>query len=186
MSIALSEPFGDYELVERLGTGGMADTFVALRRGAGGFEQRVCLKRILPRSLATRSSSISSCAKHDASPPPRSRRGARRGDRVPRCTRELSDQDHLEIPAKQRGTCFRVFRGVWEKLWKLGSARRRHDVCGSGPPAASVHRHRAIEHRAAQPRGGTESAPRALRRSRSRSRSPGWVVCSCAPCGSPP
>ena len=48
MSIALSEPFGDYELVERLGTGGMADTFVALRRGAGGFEQRVCLKRILP------------------------------------------------------------------------------------------------------------------------------------------
>jgi serine/threonine protein kinase len=42
------ERFGDYELVERLGVGGMAETFVAIRRGPGGFEQRVCLKRILP------------------------------------------------------------------------------------------------------------------------------------------
>ena len=42
------ERFGDYELVERLGVGGMAETFVAVRRGPGGFEQRVCLKRILP------------------------------------------------------------------------------------------------------------------------------------------
>ncbi len=42
------EHFGDYELVERLGVGGMAETFVAIRRGPGGFEQRVCLKRILP------------------------------------------------------------------------------------------------------------------------------------------
>jgi len=43
-----TEHFGDYELVERLGVGGMAETFVAIRRGPGGFEQRVCLKRILP------------------------------------------------------------------------------------------------------------------------------------------
>ena len=42
------ECFGDYELVERLGVGGMAETFLAIRRGPGGFEQRVCLKRILP------------------------------------------------------------------------------------------------------------------------------------------
>jgi serine/threonine protein kinase len=42
------ERFGDYELLERLGVGGMAETFVAIRRGPGGFEQRVCLKRILP------------------------------------------------------------------------------------------------------------------------------------------
>lgn len=48
MPSPLSEPFGDYELVQRLGVGGMAETFVAIRRGAGGFEQRVCLKRILP------------------------------------------------------------------------------------------------------------------------------------------
>jgi serine/threonine protein kinase len=45
MASAISE---DYELVERLGVGGMAETFVAIRRGPGGFEQRVCLKRILP------------------------------------------------------------------------------------------------------------------------------------------
>jgi len=48
MPPATPEHFGDYELVERLGVGGMAETFAAIRRGAGGFEQRVCLKRILP------------------------------------------------------------------------------------------------------------------------------------------
>jgi serine/threonine protein kinase len=48
MPNALPEAFGDYELVERLGVGGMAETFLAVRRGDGGFEQRVCLKRILP------------------------------------------------------------------------------------------------------------------------------------------
>ncbi|MGB8222364.1 MAG: serine/threonine-protein kinase [Polyangiales bacterium] len=48
MPPATPEHFGDYELVERLGVGGMAETFVAIRRGPGGFEQRVCLKRILP------------------------------------------------------------------------------------------------------------------------------------------
>ncbi len=40
--------FGPYQLVRRLGVGGMAETFLAIRRGLGGFEQRVCVKRILP------------------------------------------------------------------------------------------------------------------------------------------
>jgi serine/threonine protein kinase len=40
--------FGPYELLRPLGAGGMAETFVAVRRGPAGFEQRVCLKRILP------------------------------------------------------------------------------------------------------------------------------------------
>ena len=48
MPPATPERFGGYELVERLGVGGMAETFVAIRRGPGDFEQRVCLKRILP------------------------------------------------------------------------------------------------------------------------------------------
>jgi len=48
MTPSRPERFGDYELVERLGVGGMAETFVAIRRGLDGFEQRVCLKRILP------------------------------------------------------------------------------------------------------------------------------------------
>jgi serine/threonine protein kinase len=48
MANALPEPFGDYELLERIGVGGMAETFVALHRSSGGFEQRVCIKRILP------------------------------------------------------------------------------------------------------------------------------------------
>ena len=39
---------GTYELLHRLGTGGMAETYEARRRGPAGFEQRVCLKRILP------------------------------------------------------------------------------------------------------------------------------------------
>ena len=48
MTPSTPERFGDYELVERLGVGGMAETFLAIRRGPAGFEQRVCLKRILP------------------------------------------------------------------------------------------------------------------------------------------
>src|SRR5687767_9336882 len=43
-----AERLGQYEIVERIGTGGMAETFVAIRRGPADFEQRVCLKRILP------------------------------------------------------------------------------------------------------------------------------------------
>jgi serine/threonine protein kinase len=37
---------GPYEVLSRLGTGGMAETYVAVRRGPGAFVQRVCLKRI--------------------------------------------------------------------------------------------------------------------------------------------
>lgn len=39
---------GPFELEKQLGRGGMAETFVAVRYGPAGFEQRVCLKRILP------------------------------------------------------------------------------------------------------------------------------------------
>lgn len=39
---------GPYEVVRRLGVGGMAETYVAVRHGPGGFEQRVCLKVIRP------------------------------------------------------------------------------------------------------------------------------------------
>ncbi len=40
--------FGEYVLHERLGQGGMAETFVASRRMVFDAEPRVCLKRILP------------------------------------------------------------------------------------------------------------------------------------------
>jgi hypothetical protein len=40
--------FGPYRLIRRLGVGGMAEAFEAARVGSSGFEQRVCLKRILP------------------------------------------------------------------------------------------------------------------------------------------
>jgi serine/threonine-protein kinase len=40
--------FGPYKLIRRLGVGGMAETFEAARLGEAGFEQRVCLKRVLP------------------------------------------------------------------------------------------------------------------------------------------
>jgi serine/threonine protein kinase len=45
--MAPPETFGPYEIVRRLGVGGMAEVFVAVRRGPAGFEQEVCLKRIL-------------------------------------------------------------------------------------------------------------------------------------------
>jgi serine/threonine protein kinase len=40
-------PFGPYELIRRLGAGGMAETFLAVKKSVGGFEQYVCVKRIL-------------------------------------------------------------------------------------------------------------------------------------------
>ena len=45
---AESSALGAYELVEALGRGGMAETFIGRRRGPGGFDQRVCVKRVLP------------------------------------------------------------------------------------------------------------------------------------------
>ncbi len=44
----LGKDFGPYRIVRRLGVGGMAETFEAIRRGPSGFTQRVCLKLGLP------------------------------------------------------------------------------------------------------------------------------------------
>jgi len=43
---------GPYEVVSRIGVGGMAETYVAVRRGPGEFVQRVCLKCIRPDLVA--------------------------------------------------------------------------------------------------------------------------------------
>lgn len=43
----MGEHFGDYEIEGRIGAGGMAEVYVATRRGAEGFKKRVCLKRVL-------------------------------------------------------------------------------------------------------------------------------------------
>ena len=40
--------FAHFDVVRPLGVGGMAETALAVRKGQDGFEQRVCLKRILP------------------------------------------------------------------------------------------------------------------------------------------
>lgn len=42
------QKFGPYKIVRRLGVGGMAETFEAIRTGPSGFAQRVCLKVVLP------------------------------------------------------------------------------------------------------------------------------------------
>ncbi len=48
MAMMKAVRFGPYELGARLGAGGMAETYSALRRGPEGFEQPVCIKRVLP------------------------------------------------------------------------------------------------------------------------------------------
>src|SRR5689334_7179732 len=40
--------FGRYELVRRLGRGGMAEVFLARYRGPESFEKRLVIKRVLP------------------------------------------------------------------------------------------------------------------------------------------
>jgi serine/threonine protein kinase len=47
-SHAQGEPFGPYEVYERLGVGGMATVHRAIERGIEGFERVVALKRLLP------------------------------------------------------------------------------------------------------------------------------------------
>lgn len=44
----MPERFGGYEIERRLGAGGMAEVFLAQRRGPEGFAKRVALKRVLP------------------------------------------------------------------------------------------------------------------------------------------
>ena len=44
----IGQDFGPYHLVRRLGVGGMAQTFEAIRHGPSGFSQHVCLKLVLP------------------------------------------------------------------------------------------------------------------------------------------
>ena len=42
------ERFGDYVLLQKIAQGGMAELFLAKRRGVEGFEKTVAIKRILP------------------------------------------------------------------------------------------------------------------------------------------
>ncbi|MEO0605294.1 MAG: serine/threonine protein kinase, partial [Myxococcota bacterium] len=44
----LPAPFGKYELLERIATGGMAEVFLARSFGLAGFEKRCVLKRLRP------------------------------------------------------------------------------------------------------------------------------------------
>lgn len=44
--LKLPAPFGRYELLERIGQGGMADIFLARAFGAAGFEKKLVIKRI--------------------------------------------------------------------------------------------------------------------------------------------
>jgi serine/threonine-protein kinase len=46
--MAAGIPFGDYQLIRRLGAGGMAEVFLAKRVRASGFEKRLVIKRLLP------------------------------------------------------------------------------------------------------------------------------------------
>ncbi|MFZ1866235.1 MAG: serine/threonine-protein kinase [Polyangiales bacterium] len=43
-----AQDFGPYRIVRRLGLGGMAETFEAIRYGRSGFSQHVCLKLVRP------------------------------------------------------------------------------------------------------------------------------------------
>jgi serine/threonine-protein kinase len=44
----MGRQFGNYEILRKVASGGMAEIFLAKHRGLGGFERLVCIKRILP------------------------------------------------------------------------------------------------------------------------------------------
>ena len=46
-----NKSFGNYRLAKKLATGGMADLFLAVRQGGGGFERLVVIKSLLPHLL---------------------------------------------------------------------------------------------------------------------------------------
>ncbi|NCG21050.1 MAG: protein kinase [Rhodobacterales bacterium] len=46
----LPAPFGKYELIKRIATGGMAEVYLARSFGVAGFEKRLVIKRIRPES----------------------------------------------------------------------------------------------------------------------------------------
>jgi serine/threonine-protein kinase len=48
LQLSLLEQYGNYELVRRLATGGMAEIFLARQLGLEGFEKELVIKRILP------------------------------------------------------------------------------------------------------------------------------------------
>lgn len=45
----MNERFGNYQMIERVAAGGMAEVYLAKHTGLGGFERLVCIKRILPQ-----------------------------------------------------------------------------------------------------------------------------------------
>ncbi|MCC7538601.1 MAG: serine/threonine protein kinase [Deltaproteobacteria bacterium] len=47
-ALGTGKMLGRYELLQRIGAGGMAEVFLAVRHGAAGFRKAVALKRILP------------------------------------------------------------------------------------------------------------------------------------------
>src|SRR5688572_12628678 len=48
MDAVAGQRLGKYRLLEHLGTGGMAEVFLAEQEGAGGFSKRLVIKRVLP------------------------------------------------------------------------------------------------------------------------------------------
>lgn len=48
MAVTFPIPFGNYQLIERIAAGGMAEVFLARSFGVEGFEKRLVIKKILP------------------------------------------------------------------------------------------------------------------------------------------
>ncbi len=71
-TVDVGDQFGPYTCVRKLGAGGMAETFLAVQRGAAGFEQRVCMKFVSPqhrndpnfKTLFLREASIAASLRH--------------------------------------------------------------------------------------------------------------------------
>ena len=159
------QPYGPYLLLEKIGSGGMAEVFRAVRKGPEGFVRLFAFKRIIPRhaesrefvrDVLQRGAAVGAAEPSQPGAGLRLRRGRRLvlpGDGVPQGAHgAVGDAQPARAPAAVPGAGRRpTSAGRWPWAWPTPTRLRgaRGQGAEPGPP-----RHQPLEHHAAQERRG--------------------------------
>ena len=154
-SLSPGDQFGRYQLLERIGKGGMAEVFRAVAHGVQGFERMFVVKRIRARQVRfaqVRADVLRGGADLRAAPPPEHRPGLRlrphrrrvlHGDGAPRRGKDLSSV--MRAVRARDGAHAAVARGVRSR------ARSRAPCTTPTPSRCPTARRAAIVHRDVTP-----------------------------------